>query len=309
MKKGVALIELIFAIIVIGFTLMSVPNLLTTTARGSKQVITQESVSSAASHIDMALSLFWDENDTIPAYGNPILAVKSPAPGLQASGAGTGGALGASGASGGMSGVKSPSTPSVPQPAGSAHMPHMPHMPYMPHMPHIKDPKGSHPLPSNDMFNRNLRPGTSLSSSRRFEYDTYGRILTATPKKNLGSDGTESEPDDIDDLNNKSYVLEPHNNNKAVIDVDGDYIDQKIHLATKVQYISDKPTNISGKTTNFNSSNIYYSNPFDSSKLENNSTNVKSITVTLTSDNSKEKVILRAFSCNIGSSKLKEKIF
>ena len=269
MKKGVALIELIFAIVVIGITLMSVPNLLTTTARGSKQVITQESVSSAASHIDMALSLFWDENDTIPAYSNPILAVQSPAPGLQA--------------------------PVV----NSSGIPLMPAMPTM--------PGNDHPLPSSDMFYRNLRPGAPLSSSRKFGFDAYGNILTATLKHNLGSDGAESEPDDIDDLNNKSYDLEEQES--AVINEEGDYIDQKIHLATKVDYISDNPTDNSGTAVNFNLSTIYYNNPFDSSKVENNTTNVKSITVTLTSDNSKEKVVLRAFSCNIGSSKLKEKIF
>jgi len=63
----------------------------------------------------------------------------------------------------------------------------------------------------------------------------------------------------------------------------------------------------SDDSANYNSSSLTY-NPFGSST---GSTNIKSITVTLTSNSGVEEldkeIILRAFSCNIGGYKLEEK--
>jgi len=61
MKKAIALIELIFAIVIIGITMLTIPNLLNTTTKAATNVITQEAVSSGASHIAMIMSQYWDE--------------------------------------------------------------------------------------------------------------------------------------------------------------------------------------------------------------------------------------------------------
>jgi type II secretory pathway pseudopilin PulG len=76
MKRAIALIELIFAIVVIGITLLAVPNLLATTTKASSNAITQEAISNGASHLAMILTQYWDEQ-SIQAYDNPILYVTS----------------------------------------------------------------------------------------------------------------------------------------------------------------------------------------------------------------------------------------
>jgi len=73
MKKAIALIELIFAIVIIGITLLAVPNLLSNTTKASNSAITQEAISNGASHLDMIMSQYWDEKCINP--NNPILYV------------------------------------------------------------------------------------------------------------------------------------------------------------------------------------------------------------------------------------------
>ena len=74
MRKAIALIELIFAIVVIGITLLAVPNLLNTTTKATTNAITQEAVSNGASHLEMIMSQYWDE--ACVNYDSPILYVK-----------------------------------------------------------------------------------------------------------------------------------------------------------------------------------------------------------------------------------------
>jgi len=75
MKQAIALIELIFAIVVIGITLLTVPNLLSNTNKASQNAITQEAVSNGASHLEMVMSQYWDEQST--TSNNPILYVNN----------------------------------------------------------------------------------------------------------------------------------------------------------------------------------------------------------------------------------------
>ncbi len=290
MKRGIALIELIFSIIVIAVVLLSVPNLLNTTSKASRQVITQESISSAASHIDMALSLFWDENCTDPKYGNPILTVANYTPGLQSP-------LMT------FPGMPAPSFPG--SGSGSSSTPGAPSMPSMPDPHHHSPETGS--LSPAYFFAHNRRPGGSISSPRKFAHNMAGEYLSATPQNKFGLDN-ETVPDDIDDLDNTSYDLKERES--AIVDTEGDYKDQTIHIKTDVYYISDVPTDSLGAISSFNASSVNFNNPFDLSKRTSQPSNIKSIVVTLTSDKFKnEKVVLQAFSCNIGSSKLKEKTF
>jgi Tfp pilus assembly protein PilV len=235
MKRAIALIELIFAIVVIGITLISVPNLIKTTTKASSQAITQEAVSNAVSHMNLILSSFWDEQATNPKYSNPILYVKG----------------------------------------------------------------GDSQLNEATDTNGNLlgrRVGSPKTTSRRFATDISGNKLKATEPINFGFDNNETEPDDVDDFNNLTRNLVNIENTSAT---QGDYKDTTLTLSSSVTYISDN--------ANYNQTTINF-NPFGINSAQ--STNIKEITVTLTSPNDPDKtIILKGFSCNIGSAKIKERVF
>ncbi len=240
MRRAIALLELIFAIVVIGITLVSVPNLIRTTTKASNGAITQEAISNVASHIDMVMSQFWDETATDPKYNNPILVVDNGNPSLD----------------------------------------------------EARDSNG---------FLLGRRVGSAVTTSRRFAVDINGTKLIASSVLSL--EAGEVEPDDIDDFNNQTLIL--HNREDADVQK-GDYKDSSVQITTTVNYIIDRPTNVS----NYNNSVIDFDNPFNTANITNRSTNIKAISVVLTSINDpKKRVVLRGFSCNIGSSKLKERKF
>ncbi len=248
MRKGIALIELIFAIVVIAITLLSVPNLMQQTSKASSQVVTQESISSAASQINMIMSLFWDENATNPKYNNPVLVVKQSNPSL----------IDANITMGGMS------------------------------------------------YSISRRLGSPKSSPRRFAVNINGKKLTATPATKLGIDINDAgEMDDVDDYNGATSKLQDFNNTSII---NGDYKDTSIDMNTTVYYIDDNPTNFPPM---YKGNSITFNDPFNPAKITNKSTNIKAIQIKLTSTNNKDlgTVTLKAFSCNIGSSKLKERTF
>ena len=78
-RKGIAMIELIFAIVVIGIVLMSVPNLVWTAGKSGYVGIQQEAINEAASHLNMIWSYPWDERDTDEKVRAPILHVSAAA--------------------------------------------------------------------------------------------------------------------------------------------------------------------------------------------------------------------------------------
>ena len=249
MRKGIALLELIFAMVVIAITLLAVPNLIQQTTKASNQVVTQESVSTAASQINMIMSLFWDENATDPKYNNPVLVVGQSNPDL----------------------VEANKTIS-----GTAYF-------------------------------LARRAGSPKSTPRRYTVNISGNKLTATPAANLGTDTNDAgEMDDADDYNGASLQLQNFANAAAI---NGDYKDISIDMNTTVYYISDNPDTPPIPPT-YNNNIITFDNPFNNPNNAN-STNIKAIEVKLTSGNNKDlgTVILKAFSCNIGSSKLKERTF
>ena len=69
------MIELIFAIVVIGIVLMSAPNLLKTATESGYVAIQQEAINEAATHLNIVMSYHWDEQDTDPRFIPPILKV------------------------------------------------------------------------------------------------------------------------------------------------------------------------------------------------------------------------------------------
>ena len=74
-RRAVAMIELIFAIVVIGIALLAVPNLITASTNSSYVALQQESINEAATKLNSILSYHWDEADTDPKFLDPILIV------------------------------------------------------------------------------------------------------------------------------------------------------------------------------------------------------------------------------------------
>ena len=75
--KAIAMIELIFAIVIIGITLLSIPNLINQASESGYTTIQQESIAAAASDLSLILSREWDEVGTTDAFNTPILTTTS----------------------------------------------------------------------------------------------------------------------------------------------------------------------------------------------------------------------------------------
>ena len=71
------MIELIFAIAVIGIALMGVPNLMSVSARSGFVTLQQEAIAQASSAISSIMTYQWDENDTNGSFLAPILKVSN----------------------------------------------------------------------------------------------------------------------------------------------------------------------------------------------------------------------------------------
>ena len=260
MRKAIAMIELIFAMVIIAITLLSVPNLISKTTQASKNAITQEAISNAAAQLDIALTSFWDENATVPQAGNPILVVDSNISGLQEQNI--------------TVNLKNGAT-------------------------FIKVGK---------------RAGSPKDTSRVYAIDTNtpnGARYTATPVNALGFDANDNNiTDDVDDFNNRDTTISLEAAGQNAKAIDGDYKDTTITMHTDVAYIDERPTTVNPSgNLDFNHTNVSYDDPFVKNS-SNKTTNIKLITLTLTSqDDPNKRVILRAFSCNIGSAQLKSKVF
>jgi len=74
-RPAIAMIELVFAIVVLGIVLLSVAPLMQVAAQSSYVALQQEGIGEASSRIDMILGYHWDENDTDTRYTDPLLTV------------------------------------------------------------------------------------------------------------------------------------------------------------------------------------------------------------------------------------------
>jgi hypothetical protein len=72
-REAIAMIELIFAIVVVGIALLSVPTLISTSTNSGFVVLQQESINEAAAKLNSILSYHWDEADTDTKFIDPIL--------------------------------------------------------------------------------------------------------------------------------------------------------------------------------------------------------------------------------------------
>jgi len=77
LRPAVAMIELIFAISVIGIALLSVPNLMSISARSGFVTLQQEAIAEASSAISSIMTYQWDEKDTNESFLPPILKVNN----------------------------------------------------------------------------------------------------------------------------------------------------------------------------------------------------------------------------------------
>lgn len=75
-RKGIAMIELIFALVIIGIVLMSAPMLIQQSISSGNVALQQEAIAAAASQTSIILSMHWDENNNSNSAGvSPILFV------------------------------------------------------------------------------------------------------------------------------------------------------------------------------------------------------------------------------------------
>ncbi len=77
MSKGVAMIELIFAIVIMGIVMMSAPMLISTAAKSGYVAIQQESINEAASQVNIILGFPWDESNVDDSKDAVVLATDS----------------------------------------------------------------------------------------------------------------------------------------------------------------------------------------------------------------------------------------
>jgi len=82
LRPAIAMIELIFAIVIMAIVLMSAPMLIHTATESNVVAIQQEGINEGASRVFMIMGYPWDENNTQDDYVPPILHVTDGDPAL-----------------------------------------------------------------------------------------------------------------------------------------------------------------------------------------------------------------------------------
>jgi len=231
MKKGIAMIELIFALVIMGIVLLSAPMLIQQSINSSNVALQQEAISALATHMEMILTMNWDENNSKYQIGvSPILEVNGTNLNFNNS--------------------------------------------------NIAGHKGNINGRSTKVGTNIIRVSNHLGKDETNNSDT--------------NESSFNDFDDIDDFNNGSFGLILFNNENTTADI-GDYIDKEVNISTVIKYHDDNAT-LNSSTLNINHS---------ISTVVTNSTNIKFITSTLTSNSGVEEleknITLKAFSCNIGT--------
>ena len=75
LRPAIAMVELIFALVVMGITLLSAPLILNMSIESSNTAMQQESIAATASEISLVLTQPWDEGDSNATTGFGILNV------------------------------------------------------------------------------------------------------------------------------------------------------------------------------------------------------------------------------------------
>ncbi|MFK5881816.1 MAG: type II secretion system protein [Sulfurospirillum sp.] len=144
---------------------------------------------------------------------------------------------------------------------------------------------------NSSYFKRNPTNGTRrighIKGNKRRKFFTSPTY--ATSPANLGKDGSETTPNDIDDFSSSTPITIQHIANTLDYRYD-------LNMTTAVSYVDDNFTQ--GITFDFST------NPISPAK----STSIKMTTLTITNDNDFN-MILRAYSCNIGANQLLRRDF
>jgi len=76
LKRGIAMIELIFSLVIMGIVLLSAPMLIQQSIRSGNVALQQEAIAAAASQTSVILSMHWDENNNSNQAGvSPLFFV------------------------------------------------------------------------------------------------------------------------------------------------------------------------------------------------------------------------------------------
>ena len=127
-----------------------------------------------------------------------------------------------------------------------------------------------------------------IKGNKRRKY--FASPTYATAPANLGKDGIEATPNDIDDFSSSTPITIQHVANTL------DYR-YNLNMTTTVSYVDD---------------NFTQGTPFDfntSATSPAKSTNIKMITLIITNDNNDFNMTLRAYSSNIGANQLLRRDF
>lgn len=235
-RKAIAMIELIFAIVVMGIVMLSAPLMLSTATQSSNVAFQQESIAIVASHANTLMTYAWDEKNT-NSYKIEYGDLKEKVLAVSASG-------------------DTELTPSL--------------------------------------GNVSRQHDTNSSSAQT----TFG-IPDANVTLPILS--AELNEDDIDDFHGQNTSLTIANDTTtSAVSYEDNYMDIQINLVTDISYWDDTAIYIDcGSTAGCDFSRVY-----DGTEDVGSSTNIKRITVTLTSSNVDDKtIILRSFMANIGGAK------
>jgi type II secretory pathway pseudopilin PulG len=77
LRPAITMIELIFALVIMGIVLMSAPTLISMASKSGYVAMQQEAINEAASQANIVMGYHWDENNTDEMYLDPILQVSS----------------------------------------------------------------------------------------------------------------------------------------------------------------------------------------------------------------------------------------
>ena len=83
-RPAIAMIELVFAIVIMGIAVMSAPSLISTATQSTESVFAQESIDQGVTRIAMILTYPWDENDANSSFPL-VLRVSNGDPALEPS--------------------------------------------------------------------------------------------------------------------------------------------------------------------------------------------------------------------------------
>ena len=76
-RPAVAMIELIFAIVIMGIVMMGAPMLISSAAQSVSVALQQEGINEGSSRVSMIMTYAWDENDTKDSCTPPVLLTTS----------------------------------------------------------------------------------------------------------------------------------------------------------------------------------------------------------------------------------------